>query len=193
MPLAAACLAAIALGFGCASRGPDELTKGIVAGERPVAMEGSDAFFGGRVTATVTVSRGVGRGLKQGKGGRSRGDGGEKATYDAYANSEGRTLVGSPLPPVTLHLIITNAGPDEVAVTMIDFNSDLGNFVVDPETLTIGPGKTAEPTAMVSQLGVNSDEIPFTVRLQVGKARETKTILVRNILDDSGAPKPASN
>jgi hypothetical protein len=45
---------------------------------------------------------------------------------------------------------------------------------------------------MVSQLGVSSDELPFTVRLQLGKAKETRTILVKNVLDDSGNPKPAA-
>jgi hypothetical protein len=75
---------------------------------------------------------------------------------------------------------------------MIDFNSDLGNFVIDPATITIPPGTTAEPTPMVSQLGVSSDELPFTVRLQLGKAKETRTILVKNVLDDSGNPKPAA-
>src|ERR1017187_679933 len=194
MPLAAACLAAIVLGCGCNSKQSDEMTKGVVAGERPVAMAGSEAFFGGKVTVKVTVSRGVGHGLKQGKGGgRSRGDGGDKATYDAYANSEGKLTLGSPLPPVTLHLILTNAGPDEIAVKMLDFNSDLGNFVVDPDSVTIPPGQAAEPTPMVSQLGVSSDEITFTVRLQRGRAKETKAIVVRNLLDDSGAPKPAAN
>jgi len=179
------------LGSGCASTSNDEMTKGVIAGERPVAMAGSGAFFGGRVTAKITVSRGVGRGLGQGKGG-GRGGSGEKEAYSAYAKSESKQLLGSPLPPVTLHLILLNAGPDEVSVSMIDFDSDLGNFVIDPDTVTIPPGRTAEPTPMVSQLGVNSDEIPFKVRLRLGKASESRTITVRNILDESGKPKPGS-
>lgn len=188
---AAACLAAALLGPGCVTKATDELTKGVVSGERPVAMAGTEAFFGGAVTAKVTVSRGVGAGLKQGKG-RSRGGGGDKAAYDAYVNSEGRTMVGSPLPPVTLHLILTNAGPAEVSVRVVDFSSELGNFVVDPDTVTIPPGKTAEPTPMVSQLGVSSDDLPFTVRLQLGKTREARTVTVHSLLDASGNPKPAS-
>jgi hypothetical protein len=165
------------------------MTKGVVSGERPVAMAGSGPFFDGKVTAKITVSRGVGRGLRQGKG---RGDSGDKATYAAYADSTGKLTLGSPLPPVTLHLILTNTGPEAITVRLIDFDSDLGNFVVDPDSLTIPPGQTAEPTPMVSQLGVNSDEIPFTVRLQLGKAKETRTILVQNLLDESGALKPAN-
>ncbi|HMD60117.1 MAG TPA: hypothetical protein VKG78_01725 [Opitutaceae bacterium] len=177
------------LGAGCSSTTNDELTKGVVSGERPVAMAGSDTFFGGKVTAKVTVSRGVGRGLRPGKEGGSRGGSGEKAAYAAYANSDVKQTLGSPLPPVTLHLVLTNTGPDEIAVKMLDFDSDLGNFVVDPDTVTIPPGRAAEPTPMVSQLGVSSDEIAFKVRLRLGKASETRTITVRSILDESGNPK----
>jgi hypothetical protein len=192
--LAAALLAAALLAPGCASRSNDELTKGVVSGERPVAMAGGDAFFGGRVSVKITVSRGVGRGLGQGKGGRGgRAEGGDKAAYAAYADSEGKMTLGSPLPPVTLHLILTNAGPEELAVKMIDFESYLGNFAIDPDTLTIPPGQTAEPTPMVSQLGVSSDDIAFTVRLQLGRDHETRTITVRSLIDDSGAPRPAAN
>jgi len=155
--LCAACLGLILLGSGCGAPPNDEMTKGVVSGERPVAMEGGDAFFSGAVTAKITVSRGVGPGLKSGKG---RGDSGDKTTYRDYEYSEGKQTLGSPLPPVTLHLILGNPG--------------------------------AEPTPMVSQLGVSSDELPFTVRLQLGKAKETRTILVKNVLDDSGNPKPAA-
>jgi len=185
-----ACLAALFLGSGCASRDNDEMTKGVISGERPVAMAGTGSFFGGTVASRITVSRGVGRGLKQGKGGEGgRSAPGDKGAYSAYANSDAKQMLGSPLPPVTLHLILANTGPDEVSVKILDFDSDLGNFVVDPDTVTIPPGRSAEPTPMVSQLGVSSDEIPFKVRLQLGKARESKTIVVRDIPADSGAPR----
>jgi hypothetical protein len=173
----AAALAALFLG-GCVDRGDDEMTKGVVSGERPVAMEGSAPFFGGKVIAKVTVSRGVGKGLKPG----GKHGGGDKTTYDEYANSSGKQTLGSPLPPVTLHLILTNTGAEEISVRMIDFTSELGNFVVDPETVKIPPGQTAEPTPMVSQLGVNADELPFTVRLELANAKEERTVMVRNLL-----------
>ncbi len=159
---------------GCLHPIDDELTKGVVSGERPVAMEGSHAFFGGRVSAKVTLSRGIGRGLKRGKGERDK-------TYRDYADNEDKTMIGSPLPPVTLHLILTNAGADAVTVTISDFESEMGNFAIEPDTLTLAPGQSAEPTSMVSQLGVSSDEIPFKVTLRIGKTRETQTVLARII------------
>jgi hypothetical protein len=186
---AAVSLALAALGGGCVNRSNDEMTKGVISGERPVAMEGNDVFFGGKVAVKITVSRGVGKGLKQGKVSHN----GERSTYDEYANSEGKLTLGSPLPPVTLHLILTNTGPEEITVHMLDFNSELGNFVVDPETVKIAPGQSGEPTPMVSQLGVSSDELLFTVRLQLAAAKETRKVTVRNLLDDSAAPKPAAN
>ena len=188
--LAAACLAAALAGAGCATKENDEMTKGVISGERPVAMSGTGAFFGGRVATQVTVSRGIGRGLRPGKGGQGgRGASADRKAYNDYENSDVKQTLGSPLPPVTLHLVLTNTGGDEIAVRIIDFDSDLGNFVVDPDTVTIPAGRSAEPTPMVSQLGVSADEIPFKVRLQLGKASETRTIVVRNVpAGGAGAP-----
>ena len=172
MALSAAGAALALLSPGCMERANDELTNAVVSGEKPVAMEGGDVFFGRRVAVKVTLGRGIGRGLKRGKGDKDR-------TYADYTDTGGKMLVGSPLPPVTLHLILSNPGTEPVTVTMVDFASDLGNFAVDPETLTIAPGQAAEPTPMVSQLGVSSDEMPFRVSLRLGKAKETRTFLVK--------------
>jgi hypothetical protein len=166
---------------GCFHPAEDELTNGVVAGERPVAMEGSSAFFAGRVVAKVTLSRGIGKGLRKGRGDKDK-------AYQDYTDNRDKTLIGSPLPPVTLHLILTNTGGEPVTVEMIDFESDLGNFALDPDRLTIAPGATAEPTSMVSQLGVSSDVIPFKVTLRVGKAKESQTVQVRILHAEADAP-----
>jgi hypothetical protein len=97
--------------------------------------------------------------------------------------------MGAPLPPVTLHLILTNAGPGSLSVTVDDFESELGNFVVDPEVISLAPGETAEPTPMVSQLGVSSDDILFKVSLIVAGQKETRTIEVKDVVD--APPSPA--
>ncbi len=165
--------AALALGAGgCMEKANDELTNAVVSGEKSVAMEGSDAFFGGKVAVKVTLGRGIGRGLKRSKGDRD-------STYQNYTDTGGKMLLGSPLPPVTLHLFLTNPGTDPITVTVADFASDLGDFAVDPDTLTLAPGQSVEPTPMVSQLGVSSDEMPFKVTLRLGKAKETRTFLVK--------------
>jgi hypothetical protein len=177
LALAAVGTALLAAAGGCVHVGPDELTAGVVSGEKPFAMEGSESFFDGVVTAKVTVGRGIGRGLGKGK-----------AERHDYAESESRTFVGSPLPPVTLHLIITNTGPAPLTVTLIDFNSDLGNFALDPDTLTIPPGQAAEPTAMVSELGVSADSIPFKVTLKLPGRRESKAVVVHVVAMPADAP-----
>jgi len=165
-------MAVLLAGPGCFHPPEDELTNGVVAGERPVAMEGIGAFFGGKVIAKVTLSRGIGKGIKRGKGDRDK-------TYQDYADNKDKTVIGSPLPPVTLHLLLTNTGPDPLTVEMVDFVSELGNFALDPDKLTIGAGATAEPTSMVSQLGVSSDVMPFKVTLRIGKTKESQTVQVR--------------
>jgi hypothetical protein len=157
---------------GCYHVDNDEMTNAVTSGEKPVAMEGSSTFFGGKMGVKVTLSRGVGRGLR--KTGREKGD----YTYQEFSNNENKAMLGSPLPPVTIHLILTNSSEGPMTVTVVDFDSDMGNFVVDPETLTIAPGQAGEPTAMVSDLGVNSDSMPFKVTLKYGIDKETQTFPV---------------
>jgi hypothetical protein len=178
----AAAVAAALLGSGCIHN-EDEVANGVVSGERPVAMEGSQDFLGGKLAVRVTLARGMGRGVK-----RSKDQG---KSYNAFVRSDGSTEIGSTVPPVTLHLLVTNRDSVSVKVHLIDFNSDLGNFAIDPDTLALDPGATGEPTTMVSNLGVTSDEIPFTVTLKVGSVRESRTVVVRNLRADSAGPSPA--
>jgi hypothetical protein len=158
----------------------DELTNAVVTGVRPVAMEGNEAFFAGKLSVKVTISRGIGAGLRK----RSKDD------RDAFAKSDSKQLAGTPVPPVTLHLYVTNTTTDAVTVKLVDFDSDLGNFAIDPDTLVIQASQVGEPTPMVSNLGVTSDVIPFTVTLKLGTARETKTVTARSIVADTDVAAP---
>lgn len=176
---------------GCEShRPPDNLAQAVQMGERPVAMLGTDSFFGGTVEVTATISRGIGKGLNGpggGGGGHHHGGGGgaeipdvaSMETDDANAYLRSKMAVGSPLPPVTLHLKLHNVSKETFAVTIIDFDSDLGNFAVHPDVLSIAPDQVAEPDSMVSQLGVGSDTIPVKVTLMKNGVRESKTVLVK--------------
>jgi hypothetical protein len=159
------------LAAGCMHDNDDEMTSAVVSGEKSVSMEGNDAFFGGKVGVKVTLSRGIGHGLH--KGGHDK-----DYTYQKYTSNESKQMLGSPLPPVTLHLILTNRGTDPVTVSMIDFDSEMGNFAVEPDTLTLAPGQSGEPTPMVSDLGVSSDTIMFKVTLKYGATRESRTFPV---------------
>jgi len=200
---AAALLAGLALtGSGCKTeRPPDQLKEAVAIGERPVAMSGASDFFGGQMNVVVTISRGIGRGTGGGGGGGSGGGrhkGGGKAEEPDYANLDNDQLmayvqakaaVGSPMPPVTMHLKVENKTRQTMSVDVLDFESDLGNFAVHPETLSMAPDQVAEPDPMISQLGVTSDEIPVKVILKSGGKTETRTILVKSLL---GAPTPAA-
>jgi hypothetical protein len=172
-------VAVLLAGPGCRTT-DDEMTNAVVAGVRPVAMEGNEAYFGGKLSVKVTISRGIGSGLKRGK----------KDERDAFAHSDTKQFAGNPVPPVTLHLFVTNTTGSAVTVNLVDFDSDLGNFAIDPETLTIDPGQVGEPTPMVSNLGVTSDVIPFTVTLKLGSAKESKTVTTRSVLTPESADAP---
>jgi hypothetical protein len=194
-PYLSACALAWALaGAGCENKSNDELTKAVVSGEKQVVMAGSGSYFGGILSAKVTVGRGIGHGMgragRRGGGDSDRQDE-DRRTYQDYANTDLKVVQGTPLPPVTLHLVLTNSGPGPLSVTIDDFESELGNFVVDPEVIALAPGQTAEPTPMVSQLGVSSDDIPFTVTLIVAGQKETRKIEVKDALDSPAGPAPA--
>src|ERR1035438_2487717 len=191
---------------GCKTpRPPDELAQAVSIGERPVAMSGAAPFFGGQMNVTVTISRGIGRGTagegpggRGGSGGRRKGRGGKSADTEdfsgmdndqAIAYMQAKAAVGSPMPPVTMHLKIQNKGTQTATVEVLDFESDLGNFAVHPDLLSMAPDQVAEPDPMISQLGVTSDEIPVKVSLKSAGKTETQTIPVKSVLEPQNPGK----
>ena len=88
---------------GCEHRPPDELARAVYMGERQVAMRGDGMFFDGKISALVTISRGIGRGYaKTGKGKKSilRADaraGEEEKGVDADLSRMGRPDQNRPL------------------------------------------------------------------------------------------------
>lgn len=167
---------------------------------RPIAMKGEDKFFDGKVDALLTVSRGFTRGRPGGKGPRrddtpdlgdvfssELNDTNENKDYGAiYAKMAALQVRGSPLPPVILRLELKNTGSAPVEVEILEINSDLGNFAVQPSKLTLPPGEPTEPEPMNSQLGVMSDEIPVKVRLKVAGKTDAKTITVKSLFTAEG-------
>jgi hypothetical protein len=162
-------------------------------GERPAAMQGGALFFGGNVAATVTISRGIGRGVSPGG---KKGGGGKASTPninnmeqdDAIAYLRARQALGSPMPPVTVRLKLANLSQDTVTVDILELNSDLGNFAVEPELLAMAPQQIAEPDPMISQLGVTADSIPVKVTLRLAGKTETQVIAVKSLAPPAAPP-----
>jgi hypothetical protein len=171
---------------------------------RPVAMLGEEKYFDGSVTALVTISQGL-DGLARRGGWRTLGrtraeepdlqDVFKRELGDLEKNDLGQTIskmqalqvVGSPLPPVSIRVQLTNGGAEPVEVQIQELNSYLGNFAVQPSRLTLPPGQRTGPEGMSSRLGVTSMEIPVKLVLALGERTETKTILVRSIALDPAA------
>lgn len=147
-------------------------------------MKGAGTFFAGRLSATITISRGLGRGAAaNGSGGTARHGhhGGAAEDSDAAATSNGGSLpVDGPMTPLVLHLKFENRSKQTLTFSVEDFESDLGHFSVHPGVLSLSPEQSAEPDAMTSKLGVISDDIPVKLALKLEGGRESQTIVVKN-------------
>jgi hypothetical protein len=149
---------------------PGQTGQGMMGG--PGVMNGGAPEMGGG-----------GMGAGYGAGEEQDEDAAKMEQENAIAYLRAKAAIGSPLPPVTLHLQLRNLHSQPVSFEIQTFNSDLGNFAVEPDNVTLAPHQLAEPTPMISQLGVTSDLIPVTITLKLGGKTETKTILVRSLLD----------
>lgn len=140
-------------------------------------------FFVGQLETEVLLSRGGfgprsddsgSRGRAGYGGGRRRAgaayrEGGESsATRGALGRDADPAshIVASNKPPVRLQLRLTNHGSEPVDVEVLDFNSDLGNFVVQPKKMSLPPGASVEAEPMTSRLGVAADALPLIVRIR---------------------------
>jgi hypothetical protein len=93
---------------------------------------------------------------------------------------------------VRLHLRLTNHGSAPVEVEVVDFDSDLGNFVVEPPKIELPPNKPVEAEPMTSRLGVSSDSIALNVSLRIGD-RTDKQVLNLQAVTPAAPPSPAPN
>jgi hypothetical protein len=182
-------------------------------------MEASGTFFSGEVEVETLLNRGgfsprvgsagggdsdsgAGGGSgRRGGGGGGRGGGGRGRGASASPASAGSgegtgadpapRIYASNLPAVRLHLRLTNHGASPVDIEVTDFDSDLGNFVVQPEKITLPPGESVEADPMTSRLGVNSDTIPLKVTLRSGDKSETQVLnlhLIKPAAPSGSAP-----
>lgn len=118
-------------------------------------------------------------------GGRGRGAGGGAALAESSGgggdNAAAPHIHPSNLPSLRLHLRLTNLGSTPVEVEVTDFNSDLGNFAVQPEKIPLPPHAPVEAEPMISRLGVASDAIPLTVSLRAGDQTEKQVLVLRPV------------
>ncbi len=140
---------------------------------------------------------GMGGGRRGGGMGGGRGGGGGG---DEMAGSRGGpgsddgprpNIHASNEPPVRLHLRLTNHGTEPVDVEVTDFDSDLGNFVVQPAKVTVPAGGSIEVNPMTSRLGVKADEIPLIVAMRVAGQTEKQTLTLKVKPSAATPPTPA--
>jgi hypothetical protein len=93
---------------------------------------------------------------------------------------------------VQLHLRLTNHGTEAVEVEVLDFNSDLGNFVVQPRKIALAPGASAEADPMTSRLGLTAEAIALTVKMRVNGKVEQQVLPLETIPAPAAAPTPAT-
>ncbi|HWA09041.1 MAG TPA: hypothetical protein VG838_06190 [Opitutaceae bacterium] len=183
---------------GCGSGPRPNLSLSAADAPRPVAMQGESPFFDGQIVATIFISRGFERNGPAGmKGGHAKDDFEQVDLPDTtdkdYAESINKLLAlqirGSPLPPVTLRLSLANQTKQPLDVAILEVNSDLGNFAVQPDHLTLEPGKPAEPYPMNSQLGLIGDNLPVKVGLKIGDKTESQTLVIKSLFTPEGVRK----
>jgi hypothetical protein len=159
-------------------------------------MLAKGAFFGGNLIAEIRLSQSRGRGgfhpapihgLPSADDSSGSGDD-TKITPEMVDEMRTRRAE-SPLPPVVLWLRLTSTAGGPLNVEIIDFESDLGNFAVQPEKIALPPAQSVEAEPMISRLGVTSLKIPVTVSLRLNGKTETHVLTLQPA--DNGEKSPA--
>jgi len=162
----------------------------------PIAMQGETSYFDGTINARVTVSRGFGEDMSQQLQKKIEDDTPslsevfDEELADRVKHPFGETIQkmsalvprGSPIPPVIIRLRLTNATSEPQSVEIVELNSILGNFAVQPSPLSVPANGNAEPEAMSSRLGVTSAQIPVTVVLRVNGRTERQVLNVQTLI-----------
>ena len=148
---------------------------------------GSTGGDGGRGGSRGGMHMGGGGGRRGGHGG-GRGGGGGEAGEGGSAGTQAPPIHAINQAPIVLRLRLTNHGAAPAAIAVIDFDSSLGDFAVQPESITVNPGDAVEAEPMVSRLGVTTTEIPVTVKLRTGDRTEQQVITLHVV--PTAAPAP---
>ena len=101
----------------------------------------------------------------------------------------------SEMPPAVMRMRLDNTTDATVIVEIRDVNSELGNFAVRPDQVTLNKGKSVEVEPMTSLLGVETFSLPVHITLRSGGETESKVITLHIIppgpANSSSPPPPA--
>jgi len=205
-PILAAAFVVILLAAGCASEEQESVFNAPEhrARPKPTPLAGNGTYFEGQVGVEITVGamdRPAGLGRPEGSGGDEhwsggRRHGGRRPSGEGYEPSGERPegagagpMMHRPMGvPEMIHLKFTNHGPEKVVVAIADFVSPLGNFAVQPETLTLAPGQSLEVEPMSSQLAGPLAGVDATLVLRAAGKSEKQIIKLRAVPPATPAP-----
>lgn len=153
------------------------------------AAQGNQSVLDDKEQSSAAGEEGVGRNVK--------------GTYQGNRNMYGGSEMEAPrqlnhdteMPPAMMRMRIDNKTEAVIVVQIREVKSDLGNFAVHPEEVTLDPGKSVEVEPMVSMLGVESFSLPVSVTLRAGGQTESKIITLHIVPPDQqkpAAPPPAA-
>lgn len=148
----------------------------------------------GRGRGSFSGGFGGGGGKRGGgsSGGAPRGGDAPEGRSGAGRDAEARPrIVAENKPPVRLHLRLTNHGAEPAEIEVLDFNSDLGNFVVQPRKISLAPGASVEAEPMISRIGLTADAIPVTLRLRRSGQTEQQKLMLQIIAPTVPTSPPA--
>lgn len=146
---------------------------------------GHEGFHGG-----FRGGFGGGRGGFRGERGGEGREGGERGEAAENEGSSGPPIRAENERPLDLRLRLINHGSKSLKVEVLDFNSMLGDFAVQPDTIAVPAGGSAEAEPMVSRLGVSLPKIPLTVQLRVDGKTEQQVLMLRPLKPP--APRPGA-
>jgi len=153
-------------------------------------LVGEAKFLGDALSARVTLGDlnlhpggGPENGGGHDGGGRRRGGrryygGGDMAPPPGGELGEGGPSTAAHAPRLTLRVSFTNSGQNPCEFSVTDVISELGNFAVRPEKLSLQPGESGELEPMNSSYPEVVEELTVEIRLRQKGKTESHSIRI---------------
>ncbi len=182
-------VAAEAVVFGVGGESSAHAEQMSAATTKP-AMSAQDTFFDGKLLVEANLGRGFSNGQgspkegdakhpSEGGHGHRHGGGGMRGEAEGSKEEGTSAIHESSMPPVALRLRLTNMSKEPIDAAFVLCKSELGDFAVRPEKLSLAPEQSAEPNPMISRLGLTSDELVLTVSLRMAGKVEQKELTLK--------------